>query len=341
MYTVSTAGEIVAVECASSRLLARLRAATGGELAGAGAGAAAAGAAPTVLLRVLDGRPPLARAGWAPVARGVWARPGRVLLADACGSGFDIVASAGAEVLEITAWYRPLPRVRAANIALAARFRQLAAQTLVHYPALWRAALRGRVPLHVSVTAGAQGVMMIAGPGGVGKSTLVAAALAAGDTVTADNVCACDGRRAYGLAEPLRLDDRAMSIAGLPGTPGGARAGALAPHGRREYPLPRRADCLEPDRIVVLRRGDAPALAPLPPATAARELIAGTYMAGELRRFWQFAAALAEAGGEGPAHPDVAGVAAALSARLPCLALTLGQRGTAPARELLAMAGAA
>src|SRR5579875_1475604 len=204
MYTVSTAGEIVAVECASSRLLARLRAATGGELAGAGAGAAAAGAAPTVLLRVLDGRPPLARAGWAPVARGVWARPGRVLLADACGSGFDIVASAGAEVLEITAWYRPLPRVRAANIALAARFRQLAAQTLVHYPALWRAAL------HVSVTAGAQGVMMIAGPGGVGKSTLVAAALAAGDTVTADNVCACDGRRAYGLAEPLRLDDRAM-----------------------------------------------------------------------------------------------------------------------------------
>src|SRR5579875_3082005 len=319
MYTVSTAGEIVAVECASSRLLARLRAATGGELAGAGAGAAAAGAAPTVLLRVLDGRPPLARAGWAPVARGVWARPGRVLLADACGSGFDIVASAGAEVLEITAWYRPLPRVRAANIALAARFRQLAAQTLVHYPALWRAALRGRVPLHVSVTAGAQGVMMIAGPGGVGKSTLVAAALAAGDTVTADNVCACDGRRAYGLAEPLRLDDRAMSIAGLPG----------------------RADCLEPDRIVVLRRGDAPALAPLPPATAARELIAGTYMAGELRRFWQFAAALAEAGGEGPAHPDVAGVAAALSARLPCLALTLGQRGTAPARELLAMAGAA
>jgi hypothetical protein len=95
---------------------------------------------------------------------------------------------------------------------------------------------------------------------------------------------------------------------------------------------------------VVLRRGPAGSLAavkPISPKEAARELVAGTYMAGELRRFWQFAGTLALATGLGPAHPDVAGVAAAIAARLPCTELRLGRPSAAPVSELLALAGAA
>ncbi|HEY1320217.1 MAG TPA: hypothetical protein VGF32_08210, partial [Streptosporangiaceae bacterium] len=125
--------------------------------------------------------------------------------------------------------------------------------------------------------------------------------------------------------------------------PGGAR-GPHAPHGRTEYALPGRASQLDPDRLVVLRRGPAGSLAavkPISPKEAARELVAGTYMAGELRRFWQFAGTLALATGLGPAHPDVAGVAAAIAARLPCTELRLGRPSAAPVSELLALAGAA
>ena len=44
------------------------------------------------------------------------------------------------------------------------------------------------------------------GPGGVGKSTLLAAELAGGGRATSDNLCVSDGREVWGLVEPLRLE---------------------------------------------------------------------------------------------------------------------------------------
>ena len=143
--------------------------------------------------------------GWTLIGRGCWASPASALIVDACSSGFDLLVEPRGETLDVAARYRPAPRTRAANTLIRTRFKLLAAQTLVHYPALWWASVRGRVPLHVSVTADAGSVTMIAGPGGVGKSTLLSIGLEHGATATADNICACDGRSAHGLAEPLRL----------------------------------------------------------------------------------------------------------------------------------------
>src|SRR5581483_9355906 len=115
------------------------------------------------------------------------------------------------------------------------------------------------------------------------------------------------------------------------------------PHGRMEVPLAGRVPALDPDRLVGLRRpapGERPGVRPLPAAGAPRELVAGTYMAGELRRFWPFAATLALATGLGPAHPDVRGVATALAARLPCLEIRVAAGSVAPIGELLQLAGA-
>jgi hypothetical protein len=341
MRALATAGERIGVDCAVPRLRTLLAAGTGGELA------EAAATNPAVHLEVQASSRPFSRAGCTLIGRGVWVNPHSTLIADACSSGFDLRVEPRGSMVHVTARYRPRPATRAANMLLASRFRLLATQTLVHYPVLWWASLRGRVPLHVSVTSGTGGVTMIAGPSGVGKSTLLAAGLPHGEIATADNVCACDEHTAYGLAEPLRVPatpGRAdpLGRAGLPGRPGGL-GGPAAPHGRTEVPLAGRVPALDPDRLVVLRRaaaGEQSGIRPLPAAEAARELVAGTYMAGELRRFWPFAATLALATGLGPAHPDVGGVASALAARLPCLEIRVAAGSVLPISELLELAGA-
>ncbi|HXP19516.1 MAG TPA: hypothetical protein VN840_07705 [Streptosporangiaceae bacterium] len=348
MRAVSTAGERVAVDCAVPKLAALLDSATAGELSEGPAADA------TIRLEVQADRRPFDVDGWTLIGRDAWADPPRALIVDACSSGFDLLVEPTDEVLHVTARYRPAPPTRAANVLLATRFRLLAGQTLMHYPALWWASQRGRVPLHVSVTAGAGGVTMIAGPGGVGKSTLLSAGLRCGEIATADNLCACDSRAAYGLVEPLRVqadhhepaaDDPAAGsrAAGSRAADSGLAAGGpAAPHGRREVRLTGRVPSLEPDRLVVLRRGTANAgtvVRSIPPAEAARELVAGTYMAGELRRFWSFAATLALATGVGSAQPDVSGVAALLAARLPCLEVRVAHGSPAPIGELLRLAG--
>jgi hypothetical protein len=322
MRAVTTAGERVLVDCAVGWLSKLLTEATAGELA------EAAASGETVRLEIQADRRPFDRGGWTLIGRGTWAAPPRALIEDACSSGFDLQVEPRGPVLHVAARYRPAPRTRAANVLLGARFRLLTAQTLLHYPALWWASVRGRVPLHVSVTAGADGVTMLAGPGGVGKSTLLSAGLKRGETATADNLCACDARRAYGVVEPLRV--------------AGGAGRAAATHGRSEHPLPGRVPSLEPDRLVVLRRGTGSksSAGPLPSAEAARELVAGTYMAGELRRFWSFAATLALATGVGPAHPDVCGMAALLASRLPCFEVRVAHGSPAPISELLILAGA-
>jgi hypothetical protein len=323
MRAITTAGERLVVDCADPRLMTLLDAGTGGGLA------EATPADATVRLEMQADRRPFSRSGSALIGRDVWATPHFALIADACSSGFDMRIDPRGSTLHVAARYRPRPAIRGANLLLATRFRLLAAQTLLHYPALWWASLRGRVPLHVSVTSWGGGVAMIAGPSGVGKSTLLAAGLDRGEIATADNICACDRHTAYGLVEPLRV----------PGA-----GGPAAPHGRQEIPLTRRVPCLDPDCLVVLRRGtdgEKTTVRPLPPEEAARALVAGTYMAGELRRFWPFAATLALATGMGQAHPDVSGVAAALAARLPCIEVRVADGSPAPIGELLGLAGAA
>jgi hypothetical protein len=108
-------------------------------------------------------------------------------------------------------------------------------------------------------------------------------------------------------------------------------------YGRREAPLGGRESAQVPDVIVVLRRGsrDQPEVRRCDAAAATRWLVAGTYMAGELRRFWSFAATLSAGTGVGNPHPPVADVAAAFAARLPSVELVLGRRPGASLSELL------
>jgi hypothetical protein len=182
---------------------------------------------------------------------------------------------------------------------------------LLQYPALWCAGRHGRVPLHASACTDGTSITLVTAPSGIGRSTFVLEQLRAGARATGDNLAVADGATVWGLVEPMRVD-------------GGS--GRRMPHGRHEAPMPDRVRALPPDRVVVLERGSAdhPELVACNPETAARALITSTYMAGELRRYWAFAATLSAGTGIGPAHPPVTEVASAFTQRLPCFSLLLG-----------------
>jgi hypothetical protein len=309
-----TAGERVELSCAVPRIARVLAEGAAGQLGPGGD----LPPPPDVRVSVESSSAAFDGTGWRVLTRGAWHRPGQVIMRDACSSGFDLLVTVGDPTLDIVARWRPPAAGRAAAALLRARGRLLTRAVLLQYPALWRSQQRGRAPLHASVCGfGERGgqTVLLAGPGGVGKSTLVHAELARGAVATCDNLCVSDGRFAWGVVEPLRV----------PAAYSGQR-GRRVSHGRREVPWPARADRLAPDQLIVLVRGEtgAPAVASCDPAEAARYLAAGTYMAGELRRYWAFAATLALGTGAGASHPAVAETAAALSARLPCVKVVLG-----------------
>lgn len=259
-------------------------------------------------------------AGWQVITRGVYASAGRVVMQDACSTGFDLMVEPSGSTLEVRARWCPSLRSRAAASLLRSRFHLLVRCALLQYPALWWAGVHGGVPLHVSaIRLGSpleDTVVLLAGPGGVGKSTLLETELSAGGQATCDNVCVLtkrnpvDGVVASGLLEPLRVQ--------------GAGGRRMA-HGRTERAWSGRASELTATRLVVVRRGrgSAAAVHPIDAEEAARALEGGTYAAGELRRYWPFAASLALGTGLGPVHPPVPEGALEAASLLPCSELVL------------------
>ena len=241
--------------------------------------------------------------------RGAWRQGREVLIENACSSGLDLLVRPAGRTVDFVARWRPPVRVRVTS-GMRSRFHLLLRAVLLQYPAIWWAGTRGRIPMHASMfTAGAL-TPLVAGPSGVGKSTLLASELAEGGRATSDNLCVSDGISGWGVVEPLRLE---------------GKSGRRMPHGRREQPLPGRVSTLTPDRVVLLRRGTGTEaeVGPCDPSVAARALIGGTYMAGEMRRYWPFAATVAAGTGLGPAHPPICSVSETLTRRLPCVEVVL------------------
>ena len=265
-----------------------------------------------------------------PVTRGATGDGRQVVLADACGSGLDLLVAPSSGTLAVTARSRPLARHRALRLATPGRTELLRRAALLQYPMLWWGGVRGDVPLHVSAAqVRGQGVVL-AGPGGVGKSTLLAGLSGEDGTPVSDNLCTYDGERIHALPEPRRVEGGTVGY--------GHRR---MPHGRVEQPWDSRQDSIVPTLVLVLRRGtgDKAALRPIPPAVAVRALVTGTYAAGELRRYWAFAATLALGTGLGPAHPEIVSGAERLARSVPCVEVVLPGRPVVSLAELVDLAG--
>ena len=307
-----TGGEVLGIECHDEHLAAAIDEGADGYLLPFDESAV------TVAVVVERERAPFTTDGWGTLARDAWHRDGAVVTRDVCTSGLDLHASVTDGVPTLRFRWRPPARTRAAATAFPARARLLLRCVLLQYPALWWAGTRSRVPLHASLLRTGGHDVVVGGPSGSGKSTLVAAEIAAGATTAGDNLCVTDGRVTWGVVEPLRIEHG---------------AGRRMPHGRRECHLDGRVPALVPDVVALLRRG-APsgsggsAAVRLDSRTAGRQLAAGTYTAGELRRFWPFAALLALGTGAGPVHPPVAAVSRILADRVDAFAVAL-DRGPA------------
>ena len=304
--TLDTAGERLEIDCGLSWVAERIEECAAGELRAPGPAHDGVGIRVEAEQRAFDTR------GWEFLTRGAWRRPGEVVVENACTSGFDVHVAAVTDGVRFTYRWRPPSRDRLAARVLRSRSHLLTRAVLLQYPALWGAAVRGCAPLHVSGCAIRGRRPMLSAPGGTGRSTLLLAELEAGAAMTGDNLAVGDGTTVWGLVEPLRVE---------------GAAGRRMPHGRREASLPSRLPALRPDCVIVLERaaGDTTRLVPCGPARAARAMTTSTYMAGELRRFWDLAATLSAGTGVGPAHPPVADVARAFADRLPCFVLALGR----------------
>ncbi|HSS94978.1 MAG TPA: hypothetical protein VLR46_13455 [Candidatus Dormibacteraeota bacterium] len=280
--------------------------------------------AATVIVRVEATNRAFDIASWEPLTRSAWRLREEVVMEDVCSSGFDLRLRCTPDDVEFTFRYRPRLRGHAAAQLLRTRFTLLTRAVLIQYPALWRASLRGRAPLHASACTVGDLRPLLAGPGGVGKSTLMAQELAAGGQAISDNLCVSDGVTVWGVVEPMRIE-------------GGS--GRSMPHGRGELPLAGRISSLTPNVLVVLRRGhdEVAYLRFCGTSSVARSLITGTYMAGELRRYWGFAATLTAGTEMGPSHPPVEAIARQLASRLPSVEIVLPRQPGVRLAELLSL----
>lgn len=279
-------------------------------------------ASPSAEVRVESTREPFDTRGWEPASRGVWRRGEEVVVENACTAGFDLHLACHEGRPTFTYRWRPPTRDRVLALAARSRFHLLARAVLVQFPALWCAGLRGRAPLHASACVAGESTPLVACPSGVGRSTLLLRQLAHGGRATSDNLGVSDGVAVWGLVEPVRVSEG---------------EGRRMPHGRRETALDGRVAALIPDCVVVLRRDgrERSTLVRESQETAVRSLVTSTYMAGELRRYWAFAATLSAVTGLGPAHSPVTDVAGDLADGVPCFTLHVGTRDDRVLGELL------
>jgi hypothetical protein len=87
---------------------------------------------------------------------------------------------------------------------------------LVHFPMAWHLErTRGWSLLHASAVAWGDGAVLVAGPGGAGKTTTcLALAARAGRPLLGENLLFCDGAWIHPIAEPIRLTGESLALLG-------------------------------------------------------------------------------------------------------------------------------
>jgi hypothetical protein len=167
---------------------------------------------------------------------------------------------------------------------------------VVFFPIAWHLRrTRGWELIHASAVASDSGAVLVAGPGGAGKSTTCLALTAlAGLRLLTENLVFCDGSAVYPVAEPIRLTAESLQLLGdsARGLERFASVGGLKHKSMFVAPIDPDAAGV-PAEVVFLARfsrdGHVRQLAP----AVARELIRATnVLTLELNDFYWYAAAL-------------------------------------------------
>ncbi len=196
---------------------------------------------------------------------------------------------------------------------------------LVHFPIAWRLErTRGWSLLHASAVADGDRAVLIAGPGGCGKTTTaVALAARAGLSLVSENLLFYDGDAAHPLCEPIRLTDESVALLG-------PDAGGLEPlrgAARLKYksmyrlPVAAAGAAVRPEAIFVPRFSHRGFLRHIEPGAAAELLGAVNRLTLELCDYDWYRAALDLLWPE-PGHSRrLVGALEQLARTVPCWAL--------------------
>ncbi len=216
--------------------------------------------------------------------------PPTLLWRGAAGLPVDLLATWLDGRLELTAALTADRREQVLRRLRPQRLPQQLLYLLGIYPSAWVARRRdGAALIHASaVQVDGHGILVV-GPGGVGKSSLAAAALGLGGRLVSDNLVLATPERVRGWREPVRLAGSGALAAGL------TEVGGNGWHGRRDHRLAadRWLPSLTPTLVLVPALADHPRVHPATDAGcwAARVLSVGA-LAGELTRWPAFCAAL-------------------------------------------------
>jgi hypothetical protein len=167
---------------------------------------------------------------------------------------------------------------------------------LVWFPLAWHLRrTRGWDMIHASAVRDEDRGILIAGPGGAGKTTTsIALAARAGMTLLTENLVFCDGERIYPVFEPIRLTDESLELLGE--ATGVLRpledGGGLKKKAMFVPPLDPDPAGVRPALVFLARFSPKGFARPLPPDVA-RDLIRATnQLTLELNDFYWYAAAL-------------------------------------------------
>jgi hypothetical protein len=174
-----------------------------------------------------------------------------------------------------------------AGVTGVGRLEWLTAYAIVH-PALLAADVLGRFPLHAAGVAHDGHGIVLAGPPGVGKSTMTAALAARGARILSDNIVLAARDGLWAFPEPVKLDERSRELAGGGLADQGA-GGPQATHARTiarfepvHGPVPLRM-------LVLLERGRQGRLDELD-AVAVEDLLELNRLAFELHSYYLYRA---------------------------------------------------
>jgi hypothetical protein len=248
--------------------------------------------------------------------------PATLLWRSAAGFPVDLLATWEDGHLSLTA---SLTRNRQEQVLRRLRPARLPQQLLYLlgiYPAAWVARRRsGAVLVHASaIELDGRGLLMV-GPGGVGKSSLAAAALALGGRLISDNLVLATEHEVRGWREPVRLSPGA-DVAGL------VDVGGNGWHGRRDHALAteRWTASTVPALVLAPSLADRTSVHPEQDAGAwASRILSLGSLAGELTRWPAFAAAFDTLDSAPVPAPEVS--LAALLAGVPLRRVDLSRTG--------------
>jgi hypothetical protein len=205
------------------------------------------------------------------------------------------------------------------------------ARYLVHFPVAWHLErTRGWTLIHASAVAARDEAVLVAGPGGAGKTTTCVGLMArAGVRLLTENLLFTDGRDVFPMPEPIRLTGESLALLGdghrralVPlGLGGGAKGKSLFRLPDDETGRP-----VRPVALFIPRFTAEGSVAPIAPALASELLCATNRLTLELNDFSWYTAAL-DLLWPAPGHTvRQSSVLARLTAQTPCYTLGIDRR---------------